>query len=70
MQVKKIILIQFFFFYAISLMAQDMTYQDYSLSLEERVTRLVSAMTLEEKIGQMSYEAPAIERLGVPEYNW
>ena len=27
-------------------------------------------MTLVEKIGQMLYEAPAIERLGIPEYNW
>jgi beta-glucosidase len=27
-------------------------------------------MTLDEKIGQMLYEAPAIERLGIPEYNW
>jgi beta-glucosidase len=27
-------------------------------------------MTLEEKIGQMVYAAPAIERLGIPEYNW
>jgi beta-glucosidase len=27
-------------------------------------------MTLEEKISQMVYDAPAIERLDVPEYNW
>lgn len=27
-------------------------------------------MTLDEKIGQMMNQAPAIERLGVPEYNW
>jgi len=27
-------------------------------------------MTLDEKILQMIYDAPAIERLGVPEYNW
>ncbi|MBQ4086645.1 MAG: glycoside hydrolase family 3 C-terminal domain-containing protein [Clostridia bacterium] len=27
-------------------------------------------MTLAEKISQMRHEAPAIERLGVPEYNW
>jgi len=27
-------------------------------------------MTLEEKISQMVYNAPAIERLDVPEYNW
>ena len=40
------------------------------LSLEERVNDLVSRMTLEEKISQMINQAPAIERLGVPEYNW
>jgi beta-glucosidase len=27
-------------------------------------------MTLEEKISQMVNQAPAIERLGIPEYNW
>ena len=45
-------------------------YLDTNLPLEERVSLLVSEMTLEEKIGQMLFNAPAIERLGVPEYNW
>ena len=27
-------------------------------------------MTIDEKIRQMLYESPAIERLGIPEYNW
>ena len=45
-------------------------FQNPSLPLEERVTDLVSRMTLDEKIAQMMYEAPAIERLGVPSYNW
>ncbi len=45
-------------------------YLDTSLSFEERTADLVSKMTLEEKIAQMNYEAPAIERLGIPEYNW
>lgn len=36
----------------------------------EKAKELVSAMTLEEKVSQMSYESPAIERLGIPEYNW
>ena len=31
---------------------------------------LVSKMTLEEKISQMRYDSPAVERLGVPAYNW
>ena len=31
---------------------------------------LVSRMTLEEVTGQLRFDAPAIERLGVPAYNW
>lgn len=45
-------------------------YKDATLPIEERVDDLVSRMTLEEKISQMVYDAPAIERLGVPRYNW
>lgn len=45
-------------------------FQNPSVALEERVTDLVSRMTLDEKIAQMMYQAPAIERLGVPSYNW
>lgn len=40
------------------------------LSIEERVNDLVERMTLDEKINQMVNQAPAIERLGIPEYNW
>ena len=36
----------------------------------EQARMLVSRMTLDEKIGQLNYEAPAIERLGIPEYNY
>ena len=31
---------------------------------------LVRQMTLEEAASQLRYDAPAIERLGIPEYNW
>lgn len=31
---------------------------------------LVGRMTVEEKAGQLRFDAPAIERLGVPAYNW
>lgn len=31
---------------------------------------LVAQMTLEEKVSQLRYDAPAIPRLGVPAYNW
>ena len=39
-------------------------------SFKERAKELVSRMTLAEKISQMRYDAPAIERLGIPAYNW
>lgn len=34
------------------------------------VDSLISQMTVEEKISQMMNDAPAIERLGIPAYNW
>ena len=45
-------------------------FQDTSLTIDQRVDDLVSRMTLDEKISQMVNDAPAIERLGVPKYNW
>ena len=36
----------------------------------KKAQALVGQMTLEEAASQMSYQAPAIERLGVPAYNW
>ena len=45
-------------------------YLDPRLPVERRVSDLVSRMTLEEKIAQMMNKAPAIERLGVPAYDW
>lgn len=45
-------------------------YLNPDLPVEERVENLLSEMTLEEKITQMGNGSKAIERLGVPEYNW
>jgi beta-glucosidase len=45
-------------------------YLDESLPFEARAKDLVSRMTLAEKVAQMNDVAPAIPRLGVPEYNW
>ena len=36
----------------------------------EKAKELVSKMTVEERASQLRYNAPAIERLGVPAYNW
>lgn len=45
-------------------------YRDPTLPVEERVADLISRMTLEEKVTQMVHDAPAIERLEIPKYNW
>jgi beta-glucosidase len=45
-------------------------FQDEDLALNERLDDLIGRMTLEEKVDQLNYEAPAIERLGIPAYNW
>lgn len=36
----------------------------------ERAKELVGRMTVEERASQLRYDAPAIERLNVPAYNW
>lgn len=45
-------------------------FQNPGLPIETRVNDLVSRLTLEEKVGQMLNSAPAIDRLGIPAYNW
>ena len=40
------------------------------MNFKEKARELVSKMTIEEKLSQMKYNAPAIERLGIPSYNW
>ena len=36
----------------------------------KKAEALVAKMTVEEKAGQLKFDAPAIERLGIPAYNW
>ncbi|MCB0169552.1 MAG: hypothetical protein KDJ97_03280, partial [Anaerolineae bacterium] len=50
--------------------AGDPLYLDYTRPVAERVDDLVGRMTLEEKISQMGSDAPAIDRLGIAQYNW
>ena len=49
---------------------QTAPYLNPQLSTVQRVDDLVNRLTLEEKSLQMQNQAPAIERLGIPEYNW
>src|SRR5215475_13073786 len=48
----------------------DAPYLNPKLPLEQRVSDLISRMTLEEKAAQLGHTAPAIPRLKVPSYNW
>jgi beta-glucosidase len=48
----------------------DKTASDPALAFARRAAELVSRMSLDEKIGQLVHDAPAIPRLGVPAYNW
>lgn len=40
------------------------------ITAQQRAKALVAQMTIEEKAGQLSYNAPPIPRLGIPAYNW
>lgn len=48
----------------------EYAYQNPNLPIADRVDNLIAQLTVEEKVGQLSYNAKAIERLGIPEYNW
>jgi len=40
------------------------------MNRESKIKELISQMTLEEKVSQLLYKSAAIDRLGIPEYNW
>ena len=48
----------------------DQPWKDPGVDIESRISDLLDRMTLDEKISQMVYNSPAIERLGIPPYNW
>ncbi|MCB2379847.1 glycoside hydrolase family 3 C-terminal domain-containing protein [Hymenobacter sp. BT635] len=48
----------------------DLPFRNPSLPIDQRVDDLVSRLTLPEKVSQMLNASPAIDRLGIPAYNW
>lgn len=50
--------------------AETPAFRNTALPIAERVNDLVSRMTLQEKISQMTHVSAPIERLGIPAYNW
>ncbi len=45
-------------------------YKNKSLSAQDRAEALVDEMNIAEQASQLRFDAPAIERLEIPEYNW
>ncbi len=45
-------------------------FQNPSLKMDQRVEDLVSRLTLDQKIAQLMNQAPGIDSLGIPAYNW
>jgi beta-glucosidase len=56
--------------YSVAQENSALAYKNTKLTFEERARDLVQRMTLEEKISQLGHTADAVERLGIPEYNW
>lgn len=50
--------------------AEQFPFQNPDLPLDQRVDDLVGRLTLPEKVSQMLNNSPAIDRLGIPAYNW
>lgn len=45
-------------------------YKDKTLSALERAEDITDKLSVEEMAGQLKYDAPAVEKLGIPAYNW
>jgi beta-glucosidase len=59
-----------FFFSCKEKKTYEFAFQNPELSIEERVENLIGQLSVEEKVGQMMNVTPAVERLGIPPYDW
>ncbi len=50
--------------------AQTLPYQNHELTAAQRADDLLGRLTLEEKVSLMMDTSPAIERLGIPQFQW
>lgn len=48
----------------------NLRFENPSLSVDERVSDLISRLTLEEKVNQLMNNTAAIDRLGIPPYSY
>lgn len=70
MIMKRITTLLFCTAMTISLIAQSLPYQNTNLSAAQRADDLLTRLTLEEKVSLMMDSSPAIERLGIPQFQW
>lgn len=69
---KKIVLNLFLLTFCFTTMSQNENFEflNSDLPVEDRVDILVSQMTVQEKIDQLTYTSKEVARLKIPEYNW
>lgn len=67
---KKLGLLLFVFLLGSFVYAQKKLWLNSELDMDTRISTLIDAMTLEEKISQTVHNSAPIDRLGVDEYNW
>ena len=72
MRMKFITGVAFLLLISASCISQKYEYpfRNPDLSINERVDDLLGRLTPEEKVGQMMNQTPAIDRLGIPPYDW
>ena len=72
MKTRSILIITLIIISAQFSLAQGYSYpfKDPSVNVDDRVEDLISKLSLEEKASLMLYNSPAIDRLGIPAYNW
>jgi beta-glucosidase len=70
MKIKTIILSSFLAILFFGCNTDRIRYQDTSLSFDKRAADLLSRLTLEEKVSLMTNKSAAVERLGIPPYEW
>src|SRR5579872_4413270 len=55
---------------SLTMNAQTPLFRQSDLPAADRVKDLLSRLTLEEKISLLGYRSKAVDRLGIPAYNW
>ena len=70
MEKRKLLVILMMGICALTANAQQLPYQNPNLSASQRADDLLSRLTLEEKVSLMMDTSPAIERLGIPQFQW